>query len=341
MIVSHKDRRYGILIAVLVGLFAASVLAMPASPEVKISGPSWSLVQQPVSLTAVFTSETALLPVRYTWQATEQAPMSIESSALTTTAVFSWTTLGEQVITLTVSPVPSPSVVLARDVLTLTVREPWRVFMPVIQRTQLRGICGRIVKSGVPQPDIHLVLTHYSYDPVQHYEPYFTTTTYYDGHFCFPDAESLDPADKNQVYWITYDNGEHGNVADPTTLTYSRFGYLESYTAGQTVDVGTIDIADVQLTTPPTSVKLPYTFTWQPRPSSPGENYTFEVYYQTKETRAPWFIDWDLGYVGSYPMDSLPYDFRYDFPYQWDLRIQFPNGGMGVTHAQPVTFAAP
>jgi len=214
------------------------------------------------------------------------------------------------------------------------------VFLPFVSRTPPPGIYGRITCAGEPLPGITLTLWHF--DVISRgYVLFRYTETQNDGSYRFSGLPSL-PQDPGAMYYVTYENGDHGNADNPAYLGYWLAPAITSYEAGQNVSGGDFDLANVGKLTPAggATVPFPVTFTWEPRPTSPEDSYTFEVYWQGEYYRHPWFTEFDLGYVGAYTLDTLPYDFAYQQEYEWNLRIRWPDGSYGSGYAgRTVTFS--
>jgi hypothetical protein len=160
-----------------------------------------------------------------------------------------------------------------------------------------------------------------------------TTTTDSAGHFTFQNAPSLGPGQK---YYVLYQNT--AGTAGRLWVWGTRA--LTSYTAGSSEEFGNFDIADIPLVAPPndTTVALPYTFQWTPRPATPSDTYELDIYDPTD--LVPYFYtNPPLGYVGSYTLSKLPAGFKLWVKYLWEIWVYSPDGGYGISYeARLVTF---
>jgi hypothetical protein len=129
----------------------------------------------------------------------------------------------------------------------------------------------------------------------------------------------------------------------PATATNSTCSIyvtdLTSYQAGNTEHIGNFDIANVELGAPDGElIGLPYAFQWTPRPATATDNYELDLSGQGGS--APSTL-WDsLGYTDSFVLEALPWGFETGVPYAWNVWIDDPFGGSGIsyeTHA--VTFS--
>lgn len=207
------------------------------------------------------------------------------------------------------------------------------VFLPLVERSLPPGIHGRVTCWGEPAPGITVTLWHIG--SKGGYVPFGHTQTQADGGYHFTALPELsDP-------YVAYHNGEYGNVDNPAYLAYWFGAALMKYTPGEIADGGDFDIADVRKLTPVAgaTTTFPVTFTWEPRPATPQDDYEFEVYYQGDTYRMPWFYTSNLGYVGSYTWASPCCDFEYGQEYAWNVRIFWPDGSFGSSYAgRPVIF---
>ncbi len=68
-----------------------------------LNGPATGLVQHASTFSALVNPTTATVPIRYEWQVTDQSPVTHTTGSLSDSAIFTWTSPGAQVITVTVS----------------------------------------------------------------------------------------------------------------------------------------------------------------------------------------------------------------------------------------------
>jgi hypothetical protein len=180
-----------------------------------------------------------------------------------------------------------------------------------------RGIYGLITQSGVPVAGITVTLQLREGNTTTAVE---TITTDTNGNYFFLNAPSLGG---EQRYFVFYPNAE--NVASRVSF-WAGF-LINSYVAGQEISGTDFDIANITLVNPPPAsvVTLPTTFTWNLRPSSPGDSYEFNLI--DDETQQLYFYtNPPLGYVGSYLLDALPSNMVYDEGYAWTVWAYGPGG---------------
>ncbi len=153
------------------------------------------------------------------------------------------------------------------------------------------------------------------------------------GNYRFADVAPLRPG---YSYFVRF-NYQGGN-----TLFYWNTASIFDLKEGDTVTMPTFDVADVILTDPAmgTTVSLPYTFRWTPRPGNPDETYKFIVVDTTNGTT---FTSLDLGYAGEYTLsaDSITVDPFNPFPpqFSWRIQIDTADGSKGESQSRPVYFA--
>ncbi len=205
-----------------------------------------------------------------------------------------------------------------------------QVYLPLVFKPCSTGICGRVTLNGSPAANVYLQLRFFN-----GYQWFTWSTTYTDsnGNYAFTNAPSLSPG---QRYYVLY-----SNMAG-TTGRLRAWGTREitSYTAGTAVPIGDFDIADAPLVSPPdsTTVSLPYTFRWTPRPATPSDSYSLAVYDPTD--LEPYVFTEPLGYVGSVNVTYLPPGLNPGTQYRWEVLVWSPDGGLGISReARAVTFS--
>jgi hypothetical protein len=72
-----------------------------ALTEVSITGPTVGIAGTAYTFTATVSPPTTTLPINYTWQATEQTPVTHNVYSLSDTVAFTWTVAGSQIVTVT------------------------------------------------------------------------------------------------------------------------------------------------------------------------------------------------------------------------------------------------
>jgi hypothetical protein len=201
-----------------------------------------------------------------------------------------------------------------------------------------RGIYGLVNQNGVPAAGITvtLQLRHGS-----NATPIRTMTTDASGNYAFLDAPTLG---SGQQYFVFYPNAE--NVA--SRLSYWAGFLIDTYTAGDEIPGADFDIANITLANPPPAavVTLPTTFTWNPRPATPTDNYELNIIGDSKEDQGHtyFYTNPPLGYIGVYTLDTLQGEMVYNESYGWTIWAYGPGGSLsagnfGVSYfAYGVTF---
>lgn len=197
---------------------------------------------------------------------------------------------------------------------------------PTPTATAEPGIHGQATFEGAPV-DVELSLRFHDGNS---WSTAATTTTGADGRYRFTGVASLDPGEQYQVrYGI--------NSANENYL-YAAYGTaLSSYTAGENVSGGDIEIANVPLGGPQAgaTVTLPVTFTWQRRGIA-GDTYEFILLDVGSGT---WWTTGNLGDVNQYVLTTLPEGAEFDHEYRWYVRAHRPSGTYGDSFRYPtITF---
>jgi hypothetical protein len=196
------------------------------------------------------------------------------------------------------------------------------IYLPIILQEQA-GIHGNVTWNGSPAEDIPLTLRFF--DGAE-WSTAATTTTGPGGEYAFESAPGLG---EGQEYYVLYRNED--GIEGRLWIWATR--ELSSYEEGASVLIGNFDIADVELISPldEASVSLPYTFQWNPRSASPGDNYEFNL-LDPEDPDTFFYTDPPLGYVGSYTLDFLPFGFQAEVDYVWEVWVYSSEGGFGVSY---------
>jgi len=196
--------------------------------------------------------------------------------------------------------------------------DPTRVYLPLIRKPR-PGIYGKVTFNGGPAQWVLLELRFYDGNS---WSTLSYAVTDHEGNYVFENVPNLGPG---QMYYVRFYNHEER----PGYLFAWHTRVLTSY--GGSADMGTFDIADVELQDPNdgATVSLPYTFRWRPRPATPSDSYEFDLYDPTDGN--PYFYTPPLGYVGNYTLTGLPGGFSTDDWYVWEVWIYSPDGGFGIS----------
>jgi hypothetical protein len=163
---------------------------------------------------------------------------------------------------------------------------------------------------GAAAPGIGLELV--LYDFVSGF-PVASTTTDALGRYHFTSVPSLETG---EAYRVHFDN----TAVDARYVSYWYGPEITSYTAGQAVDGGEFDIANVVLLAPDTDdwVSLPAEFRWGRR-ELPRDGYRWYL-FDLDDPSTFWWTD-DLGDVGSYTLTGLPWGAVYGKVYGWYVLV--------------------
>lgn len=189
-----------------------------------------------------------------------------------------------------------------------------------------RGIHGQVTNRGTPV-DVEVELR---FNAGGGWSTVATTTTGADGRYTFTGAASLGLGEQYQV--------RYGINAANEDYLYAAYGSaLTSYTAGQSVSGGNLEIANVPLVGPgaAATIALPVTFTWQRRGIA-GDTYEFIL---LDVASATWWTTGDLGDVNQFVLTTLPEGAEFNHEYRWYVRVHSPSGSYGDSFRYPtITF---
>jgi len=185
------------------------------------------------------------------------------------------------------------------------------------------SIYGRVTYMGNASSATYVHLRHCGQTGVS-YTCYsmLVVPTQPDGTYSFANARTLGA---NEYYYVRFSG--YGS----SYLRYWKTKHLFSYTAGQTIQAGDFDIANVWPRAPwdGNTCALPCTFQWDRRPASPSDSYYIELW---GDNDLWWENPSPLGYVNSYQLGSLPTGFSTGVQYLWDVAIAGPNGEYGYSY---------
>jgi hypothetical protein len=213
-----------------------------------------------------------------------------------------------------------------------TVEPSYWVYLPLVTRRFVPGIHGQVTYRGEAAAGIalHLRLC----DEGSSCSEPFTATTGADGAYAFVGAPSLGAGQKYNVRF----GPNTAPAGDPRYLSNWYGPDILSYTAGDSVDGGDFDIANVDLSLPCSGAKvlLPIGFSWQPR------QLVTDTYRLLLSSPVTWDVVWesaDLGTLGGFGFDSLPPGLVQDQAYDWQVNVYSASNGFGSSFARPqITF---
>jgi hypothetical protein len=224
--------------------------------------------------------------------------------------------LSFMVAALIVLPLSSASATLEEG------NQEYSVYMPLALKGQA-GIYGSVTLNGSPAASIPVALRFFNGSS---WSTAAATSTGAGGGFIF---EGIPGLAEGQEYYVLYRNEEQ--IQGQLWIWVTRV--LSSYEAGASVLIGNFDIADIELFSPEdeSSVSVPHTFEWNPRPASPGDTYEFNL-MDPADPETYFYTDPPLGYVGSYTLDFIPFGFQQGVEYVWEVWVYSPDGGFGVSY---------
>jgi hypothetical protein len=212
---------------------------------------------------------------------------------------------------------------------------PFWYYAVTFYPTTPSGIHGCVAESGVPKSGIPVVLYRFN-SSTQVDEELATTNTNASGYFAFTGRPTLGAT---EAYFVKYQNS--GSQTNRLWNWYTRA--IDAYTAGSSVHIGDFDIANVALLAPAdgSTVNLPETFSWTPRPGLQADSYEFNLYEDCDPDCPVWYTDPRLGYVGQYTLTSLPVNFLFNTQYWWEIWTYSPyDSAYGLSYqAFAVTFS--
>jgi hypothetical protein len=201
-------------------------------------------------------------------------------------------------------------------------------YLPFVS-TPPSSISGRVTLNGAPAAGVSMDLILYEGGTAI---PRANTTTGPDGRYAFINPPGLSAG---QLYYVLFLNSEEtGDGRLAAWITRS----LTSFSAGSNVEFGDFDIADISLVSPKPgdTVSLPTIFQWTLRAATPSDSYQLEVFDPNDPTE---FYSPLLGYVDEYTLMSLPEAFDPGHGYGWDVVVNSPDGGTGVSfYYNPILF---
>jgi len=96
---------------------------------VSVAGPTMGITDTATTFTAIVSPLTAMPYITYTWQASGQSPITHTIYQLSDTAIFTWTVIGPQTITVTAVNCGGSGV--GMHVITIV---KWRIYLPLVLR---------------------------------------------------------------------------------------------------------------------------------------------------------------------------------------------------------------
>jgi hypothetical protein len=175
--------------------------------------------------------------------------------------------------------------------------------------TPPEGIYGRATVGGAPAAGIELKLREYGGTAEQ--IDVATTTTGPDGRYSFSGAPAVP---SGRMYYVRFGP----NTTDPNMLNVWFGPDVASYTAGQALWGGDLELINIELASPGAEeqVRAPARFTWFVRPAM-SDSYRVAIF--TEGVGGTLFTD-DLGRVNHAIVDR-PLDIELGTPLGWFIRV--------------------
>jgi hypothetical protein len=207
--------------------------------------------------------------------------------------------------------------------ITTATRNTLLTYLPAVAKPRPgRGIHGYVTYNGQPAANVALELRYYD---GASWSTRASTLTTASGLYSFLGALGVGG---EQAYYVRYQNTSH----DYLRLWMWGTRELKNYASGSEVELGSFDLANINLVAPDhmSAVNLPYTFQWTPRPESPSDSYELDMF--DPENSNFYFYTPPLGYTGSYTLNSLPTGFSTGRWYVWEVWVYSPDGGFGISY---------
>lgn len=209
-----------------------------------------------------------------------------------------------------------------------TLTTPVLVYLPLLIKP-LPGIQGHVTYNGLPESGAYLELRLFD---GQSYATHLSTYTDSNGFYNFNGAASLAPG---QSYYVRYRN----TGGTPGRLWFWGTTDITAYSAGGALGAGDFDLGDVSLSAPNpgATVALPALFQWVRRPATPSDSYQLTLFDPQGDAFGQTV---PLGYVDGIVLTGLPSDFHSGTEYGWEVDINSPDGGFGVSYYyHPIHFS--
>jgi 5-hydroxyisourate hydrolase-like protein (transthyretin family) len=197
--------------------------------------------------------------------------------------------------------------------------EPHVLYMPLMHRGP-GYLGGHVTQNGANAANVPVRLRFFNGSA---WSVLRDGTTDASGNYHFYNVPALAAG---QRYQVVFENP----TQDPARLAWWGTKELTGYATGSAVNIGNFDVADVALVAPQHQelVGLPYPFRWTRRPGVPGDNYAVRLY---DGDFIPVHVTSYVGYTETATLLSLPAGFSPNTPYNWDVVLQSPDGGTGVS----------
>ncbi len=202
---------------------------------------------------------------------------------------------------------------------------PTRTRTPTQTQSRVIDVYGRVKAGGQPVKGIRLILWFHNGASWSILGSPMSTDAA--GNYRFSSVPSLTAGQK---YVVEYRNARDGNPDNRQHVWRWTSFAITTTIANASVAGGDFDIAGVEMTSPGSgaTVTLPRTFTWQTRPATPGDSYSFHLHDPADDDPV---YTIGVGSKGSYELASLPAGFDFGTTYGWLVYID-NNGGNGISY---------
>lgn len=194
--------------------------------------------------------------------------------------------------------------------------EEFLVYLPLLVELKNQHAYGQITEKNVPVANTTIQLRYY--DGVV-WSTWATTQTDANGDYFFFYTPELSG---NQRYYVNWSNTDNGSIE--TRIWRWICNYVRPDSPPGT-SLCNFDLENIAQVSPDhrASVRLPYTFTWQPRQTI-SDSYGFNMWDPLDDD--PTSIGSHLGYVNGYTLLSRPAGFLTSTEYGWDVNVYGPHG---------------
>jgi hypothetical protein len=206
-------------------------------------------------------------------------------------------------------------------------QKPGNVFLPLVSKpfvvkTNQGFIKGQINRNGTNLTGVPIEL--FSSDG-QSWNSIASAISDSKGQYSFSPLPALQ---QDHVYAVEIN--QQGNAGG--LLGFWRSRILKTVRFDSQIDLGSINLADINLTSPNTgySGSLPITFSWELRNSLTYEFYAFEIFDPSDGD--PNFMDLPFRSNNGVTLSTLPNGFSLNTPIGWAVSVFGPDGSVGLSN---------
>jgi M6 family metalloprotease-like protein len=196
------------------------------------------------------------------------------------------------------------------------------IFNPVVYSTATPSLYGTVKEGGIGVAGIDLQL--YLYDGSA-WSWVSTTSSQAGGSYSFVVTHTLAANEKYQIEYIN-------NDANTNRLAFWDTKVITSFTAGQSIPSGDIDIKGILLGLPAEGVTTgaPVNFSWTKRTEVPTDSYAVAIMELNAYTDV--YSTTPLGFVNTYTLSTRPASLTSGVWYGWYIKVYSLDGGYGTSY---------